>query len=65
MNKKERIAKYKAEMENINETLIKAPIEPYDLEAAHTLADIMLCELLNEIGYSAVVEAYDKIEPQW
>lgn len=33
-----------------------------DTESAHAEADCVLCDLLNDLGYTAIVEAYDKVE---
>jgi hypothetical protein len=33
-----------------------------DKEAAHSMADEILCELLNKLGFEDVVKEYDKIE---
>jgi hypothetical protein len=35
-----------------------------DIEAAHGNADGILCELLTELGYADVVEAWNKV-PKW
>jgi hypothetical protein len=34
----------------------------HDREAAHILADGLLCQLLTHLGYTEVVEAYEKID---
>jgi hypothetical protein len=36
--------------------------DDFDLEASHMKADQVLCELLKELGFQSVVEAYDKIK---
>ena len=35
-----------------------------DIEANHTKADNLLCELLTELGYDEIVEAYNNL-PGW
>lgn len=39
-------------------------IERKDKEIAHLRADDLLCALLKELGYSEVVEAWERI-PKW
>lgn len=34
----------------------------YDTETAHCDADGLLCDLLRDLGYEKVVEAYQKVE---
>ena len=34
----------------------------YDTECAHGRADEILCELLRELGYSDIVDAYEDID---
>jgi hypothetical protein len=34
----------------------------HDREAAHAIADLVLCELLEALGYQDVVAAYSEIE---
>ena len=34
----------------------------YEEETAHRQADIVLCDLLETLGYKEVVEAYDRID---
>ena len=34
----------------------------FDTEAAHGIADDILCELLTSLGYGDVVEAWNKVE---
>lgn len=46
--------KYKRKMEIINEQHSDDP------EVAHLDADILICELLVELGYKDVVDEYDK-----
>ena len=53
-----RIEKIRAE---VIETLQQAA-EWSDIENAHSTADDMLCLLLKALGYSDVVEAFDKVE---
>ena len=36
--------------------------ERYDTECAHGRADEILCELLRELGYSDIVDAYEDID---
>ena len=36
--------------------------EEYDAESAHGRADEILCELLRELGYSDIVDAYEDID---
>ncbi len=33
----------------------------YDTEAAHVRADIVLCDLLESLGYEDVVKAWDRV----
>ena len=41
--------------------LMKAQVENWDNEIAHVEADDLLCRLLQELGYSEVVEVYEKV----
>lgn len=34
----------------------------HDIEYAHCSADSMLCELLNSLGYTEIVEMYEEVE---
>ena len=36
----------------------------FDQEGAHIDADVILCDLLTELGYGEVVEAWEKV-PKW
>jgi hypothetical protein len=53
------------------EELIKVYIEKLerypklDRASAHILADARLCELLIDLGYDEVVEAWEKIEKEY
>lgn len=42
--------------------LIALQSAPFDPEANHAEADDLLCDLLKELGYVDIVEAYEKIE---
>lgn len=48
--------------EQVLEKLVKAQeFSKGDPEAAHSIADRVLCDLLIDIGYADVVEAYRKV----
>ena len=36
-----------------------------DAEGAHIEADWLLTDFLEDLGYSSVVRAYDRIHPKW
>lgn len=36
--------------------------EPGDTEAAHSLADEVLCKLLRALGYADVIREYEKVD---
>lgn len=40
---------------------LKVQVVNKDLEDAHSEADYILCELLNKLGFSAVVEEWEKV----
>lgn len=44
--------------------LDQALIDP-DPESAHVTADAALCTFLSGLGYTAIVEAYEKVTPKW
>lgn len=48
------------ELDNINE--LDKLSRNGDTEAAHWLADKVLCNLLNELGFEDVVNAWEKID---
>lgn len=52
MNKKLN-EKYLKEMKDCNN---------YDTEGGHSMADSLLCELLDELGYKEIVEVYQNLE---
>lgn len=33
-----------------------------DIESAHGLADDILCDLLTQLGYTDIIDAYDRVE---
>ena len=41
---------------------LQIEIKNDDTEGAHVIADILLCELLKELGYEEVINIYDKIK---
>ena len=41
--------------------LMKAQVENWDNEIAHAEADDLLCKLLQELGYSEVVDEFKKV----
>lgn len=41
--------------------LLKQEQQNFDTEAAHAIADAILCELLNSLGYQDVVAEYNKV----
>lgn len=53
---KERIEEIKNEMKSLSTQ------ENWDIETTHIEADGLLCELLVILGYSGVVNDFDKIE---
>lgn len=58
MNRKQdRINKYVKQIKEIDQN-------KDDRETWHVIADDILCELLKELGYDAVVDAWDDI-PKW
>lgn len=42
--------------------LLKHAEQNYDTEAAHAIADAILCELLISLGHQDVVSEYNKVE---
>jgi predicted GNAT family N-acyltransferase len=40
---------------------LKVQVENMDYESAHSEADDILCELLNKLGFSAVVDEWNKV----
>lgn len=56
------VEKYKKRLIEIKERLKSDP--DYDEEFAHPDADVVLCDLLKELGFEDVVELYEKI-PKW
>lgn len=51
--KEQQVEQYKSRMMAIDDS---------DCEAAHEEADDILCEILNNLGYGEVVDAYNNIE---
>lgn len=43
---------------------LKAAQQDSDTESAHAEADEVLCALLKALGYTKIVEEYDKV-PKW
>ena len=41
---------------------LKAAQQDHDTESAHFEADDVLCELLKALGYTKIVEEYDKVK---
>lgn len=54
---------FKARMERIAEKL-HAREDYYDQECAHEEADALMCEVLEQLGYSAGIEVFDFM-PKW
>jgi hypothetical protein len=52
--KQERVKQYTEEMQNLQNSS--------DLESTHCIADDLLCDLLREIGYGEVVNAFENLE---
>lgn len=41
---------------------LKADQQDHDIESAHADADEVLCELLEVLGYTKIVEEYNKVQ---
>ena len=50
----------------VNEAIerLKALQDNDDIEAAHSYADEILCDLLTDLGYQCVVSEWEKV-PKW
>ena len=57
IKQKKLIKRYKAKMLEEKEREIKSD----DYEISHSNGDTLLCELLDELGFSEVVEAYNDL----